>query len=390
MSSNAIQPPDRAIPRSLYIGILGSRGIPNHYGGFEQFVEQLAPGLVRAGHRVAVYCTHHHPYPHVQFEGVELIRCTDPEAWIGSAGHFLYDLNCILDSRARGFDLLYQLGYTTSGIWQALLPRHTVLVTNMDGLEWTRAKYKGALKALLRYSERAVVRRSDHLIADAVPIQQYLKETHQKDASYIAYGAHPFDHPDAGMPESLGLAPGKYVLVIARMQPDNHIEMMIKGALAADCNYPLVLVGRTNNRYGRQMVQQYASDRIRFIGGIYDPVVLNNLRHFAWRYGHGHSAGGTNPSLLEAMAAGARILAHDNPFNRSVLEKGALYFKWASDFAHLLLSSGDEAEWQERMLLNAQRIRTHYSVQGIIDQHERLFSRLSAADKALWQSHPTL
>lgn len=361
--------------KHLYIGILGSRGIPNQYGGFEQFVEQLAPGLVRAGHRVGVYCTHNHPYPHPDYEGVERIRCYDPESWMGSAGHFLYDLNCILDSRRRGFDLIYQLGYTTSGIWQWLMPKGAILVSNMDGLEWSRAKYKGGLKALLRYSERRVVRQSNHLVADAVPIQDYLRAVYAVESAYIAYGAEPFNNSDATILQSFGLSPGQYVLVIARMQPDNHIEMMIKGMLAAECPFPMVIVGRTNNRYGRLM-ERYASDRIRFLGGIYHPEILNNLRHFAWRYGHGHSAGGTNPSLLEAMAAGARILAHDNPFNRSVLQQGALYFSDEGTFARLLSGLEDDSGWTVRKALNLDRIRQHYTIQGITDQHEALFRRL--------------
>jgi len=359
----------------VHIAILGSRGIPNRYGGFEQFAAELAPGLLSRGFQVTVYCTHHHPYDGEDYRGVKLIRCFDPEPYIGGTGQFIYDLNCILDSRRRNFDLIYQLGYTTSGIWQWLMPKHLILVSNMDGLEWSRAKYPAPVKALLRWSERAVVHRSNFLIADALPIKEYLDATYHTNATYLAYSASRFENPDPQVLSHLHLQPRRYMLLIARLQPDNHVEMAIEGVLASGTLLPLVVVGDTRNRHGHYLQKKFESDQIRFVGGIFNPNLLDNLRHFAAAYFHGHSAGGTNPSLLEAMAAGARILAHDNPFNRSVLEAGAAYFSSARDIARLLRDETIESQWTRRMTYNLHSIDNRYAPAPLLNAYAGFFEK---------------
>src|SRR5690349_15755847 len=120
----------------MKIGIVGTRGIPNRYGGFEQFIEFVAPELVNRGHEVYVYNSSLHPYKEPTYKGVHIISKTDPENKIGTAGQFIYDLNCIRDSRKRNYDVILQLGYTSSSIWTFLYPSGSLLVTNMDGLEW--------------------------------------------------------------------------------------------------------------------------------------------------------------------------------------------------------------------------------------------------------------
>ena len=161
----------------LKIAILGTRGIPNHYGGFEQFAEYLAKGLVERGFEVSVYNSHNHPYREKTWNGVEIIHCYDPEDKIGTAGQFIYDLNCIKDSRKRDFDIILQLGYTSSSVWNRFLPRkRTIITTNMDGLEWKRSKYSKPVQQFLKRAEGLAVKFSDHLIADSKGIREYLKE----------------------------------------------------------------------------------------------------------------------------------------------------------------------------------------------------------------------
>ena len=124
----------------MKIGILGTRGVPNYHGGFEQFAEYLSLGLLKRGLDVYVYNSHNHPYQEKIYKGVKIIHKNDPEHKLGTAGQFIYDLNCIRDSRKRNFDIIYQLGYTSSSIWWWLMPKKTIIVTNMDGLEWKRTK----------------------------------------------------------------------------------------------------------------------------------------------------------------------------------------------------------------------------------------------------------
>ena len=362
----------------MRVAFIGIRGIPNRYGGFEQFVEFLAPALASEGFEVTVYAPHYHPCRGKEYRGVRLVHCFDPEPRIGAAGQFIYDLLCIMDARRRGFDLIYQLGYTSSGIWQFLFPASAALVSNMDGMEWQRAKYSPAVRRFLRFSEKKVALRSDHLIADALPIKDYLEAHYPTSCTYIAYAAEVVNNPDPAVLQSLGVQPFGYYLLIARMQEDNHIEMIVQGYIASCAAHPLLLVGNTDNAFGKYLKTEYTHTGLRFLGGIFDAGLLDNLRYHSARYFHGHSAGGTNPSLLEAMAASARICAHDNAFNRSVCEAGALYFNSAESIARHIAEAGSDEGWAERIAGNLQKIETHYSKPKLLEDYVQLFRSLKS------------
>ncbi len=143
----------------MKIAIIGTRGIPNHYGGFEQFAEYLSLGLVEKGHMVTVYNSHTHPYQGNDWNGVKIIHCKDPEDKLGTIGQFVYDYNCIRDTRKRNYDIILQLGYTSSSVWGRLLPRKkSIITTNMDGLEWKRTKYSQKVQKFLQYAEKLGVK----------------------------------------------------------------------------------------------------------------------------------------------------------------------------------------------------------------------------------------
>ncbi len=126
---------------------------------------------------------------------MNIIHKMDPEKWMGTAGQFIYDLNCILDSRKRGFDVILQLGYTSSSIWGWLLPKKAIVITNMDGLEWKRSKYSRPVRRFLKFAEKLAIKTSDYLISDSVGIQKHLKTAYNADSEYIAYGADLFNTP---------------------------------------------------------------------------------------------------------------------------------------------------------------------------------------------------
>lgn len=317
----------------MKIGILGTRGIPNHHGGFEQFAEYFSCFLQEKGHDVYVYNSSLHPYKKDVYNNVKIIRCKDYEDKIGTSGQFIYDLNCILDSRKRNFDVILQLGYTSSSIWYFLLPKKSIIVTNMDGLEWKRTKYSKKVQRFLKFAEKLAAVHSDFLIADSVGIQDYLKTTYHKDSEYIAYGANVFSSPNEKIPEKYGLYPSEYHMLIARMEPENNIENIIKGIIKSDNDKSLILIGNhSSTRYGNYLYDTYKNEnKIQFLGSVYDQNDLDNLRYFSDLYFHGHSVGGTNPSLLEAMASDSLIVANDNIFNRSVLGDDAYYFSDEND-----------------------------------------------------------
>lgn len=366
--------------------ILGSRGIPNQYGGFEEFAERLSLNLTGRGFDVWVYNAHNHPCRDARWHGVNRILCYDPEHLVGQAGQFIYDLNCIHDSRRRNFDIILQLGYTSSAVWHARMPKNAFVITNMDGLEWQRSKYSRPVQKFLRYAEKLAVRHSDLLIADNIAIRQYLYDTYGADAVYIPYGADIPDFPNEKQADEITLnlkAPGGQIrlqphgffLVIARMQPDNHIEEIIKGVLRANSKYPLVIVGNNSCRYGSHLKRKYGTQHIIFAGGIYEKSLLDKLRNSARQYFHGHSAGGTNPSLLEAMAASAYICAHNNPFNRQVLGDDALFFRDADELAAIIAADtrGHHKAPHPCIKNNLEKIRDHFSWEKVCSLYEEVF-----------------
>ena len=321
----------------MKIGILGTRGIPNHHGGFEQFAEYLSQYLVEKGHEVYVYNSHTHPFKESSWRGVNILHKYDPEKRIGTAGQFIYDLNCILDSRKRHFDIILQLGYTSSSIWHWLMPRKSLIVTNMDGLEWKRTKYKPAVRKFLKYAEKLGAIYSDYLISDSQGIQKHLKKTYQKDSEYIAYGAEPFLDPVEAVIAEYGVRKYDYNLLIARLEPENNVETILDGVVKSGNDHPFLIIGKHETTFGEYLKKKFKnSANIRFLGGIYNIDHLNNLRYWSNLYFHGHSVGGTNPSLLEAMASDSFIIAHNNVFNKSSLGDSALYFNNVDDIATFL------------------------------------------------------
>ncbi|MXV50199.1 DUF1972 domain-containing protein [Pedobacter sp. HMF7647] len=329
----------------MYIAILGTRGIPNNYGGFEQCAEYLAKGLVEKGYRVAVYNSHNHPYQEKAWSGAEIIHCYDPEDKLGTAGQFIYDLNCVRDARRRNFDIILQLGYTSSSIWGWLMPKSSIVTTNMDGLEWKRTKYSDNVRRFLLYAEKLGVKYSKHLIADSVGIKNYLKEKYNAESDFIPYGAHLFNEPDESQLLDYKVKPFEYNMLIARLEPENSIEIILDGVAKADKKKEFLVIGKHETEYGDFLKNKFAKHaHIRFIGGVYSMGRLNNLRYYSNIYFHGHTVGGTNPSLLEAMASDSFICANENPFNHYILEDDSLYFSTADDVTMVLdnFSKGDK------------------------------------------------
>jgi hypothetical protein len=358
----------------LKIAILGTRGIPNQYGGFEQWAEQLSQQLAKQGHQITVYSSHYHPYKNDKFNGVKIVRKWDPKN-IGLASQFLYDLLCVIHARKQNFDVILQLGYTTSSVWARLLPKTAKIIYNMDGMEWQREKYKGFLSLFLKHAEKLAVKYSRWVIADSKPVKHYLDKKYAINSVFIPYPATIFNNPDESVLKRFNLEKNNYYLLIARFQPDNNPETVIQGLIGSKTSRPLVIIGDYNNRYGKYLQKKYHDERIRFLGRIYDKSVLDNLRHFSALYFHGHSAGGTNPSLLEAMAASAVICAHDNKFNRSVTGNDALYFKNAETVTEIIESGFKKSSKPEWISNNLNKLREDYNMDKIVGQYLTLMQK---------------
>jgi glycosyltransferase involved in cell wall biosynthesis len=357
----------------MKIGILGCRGIPNAYGGFEQFAQYLSEGLVKRGHSVTVYNSSHHPYQKPQWNGVQIVHIFDPEKKIGTIGQFIYDLNCMLDARKRDFDVILQLGYTSSSVWHKFYPAGCQVITNMDGLEWKRSKFSKPVQMFLKYAEKLAALHGGTLVADSLGIQEHLQKTYQKASAYIPYGATVFTQPSPLAIMNLDVNIHEYDLLVARLEPENNIEMILEGFQEASVDRDFLVVGDYFTEYGLYLKEKFNDVRIKFLGKIYDITVLNNLRFFSNLYFHGHSVGGTNPSLLEAMASDALVCAHDNIFNRSILKEDAYYFQDSDAVAALVASlAKDKGDEHVKLQRNREKISKIYNWPKIITAYETL------------------
>ena len=364
----------------MKIAILGTRGIPNNYGGPEANAEYMAPIFLRMGHEVTVYSPDEHPYRHSEWNGIRIRHMFNRESRLGIWGTLIYDYLCLRDASRGDFDILLELGYVPVAIFFPVVRRRRGrLVTNMDGLEWKRSKWNYVLQRFAELTERLGARGSDALIADNEAIRDYLLQKYGRDSRFIPYGAKPVAAPDPDHLAPYGVEPGGYHMLIARMEPENNIEMVIEGHRLSRDPRPLLLVGRTSTPHGKSLEARYAgAPGVRFLGAIYDYDVLSSLRGLAAWYFHGHSVGGTNPSLVEAMASRALVAAHDNPFNRTVLESNALYFSDAAGVARVL--AADPGSHRERFVpANLEKVERVYNWERIAAEHIRLFEDVLGA-----------
>lgn len=321
----------------MKIAILGTRGVPNYYGGFEQFAEFFSVYLVEKGHDVYVYNSHNHPFQEKTFHGVNILHQNDPEHRLGTFGQFIYDYNCIIDSRKRNFDIILQLGYTSNSIWFFLLPKKPIIITNMDGLEWKRTKYSRPVQQFLKFAERLAAISSDYLVSDSLGIKKILLERYKKQSTYIAYGAYPFANPNESVLAQYEVVKNNYNMIMARFEPENNLDMVLEGVSLCEEKTDILVVGNHNTKYGAYLKNKFKYfPNIRFLGGIYNLEHLDNLRFYSNLYFHGHSVGGTNPSLLEAMASKALVIAHNNDFNKGILKENGYYFSSPEEVKNIL------------------------------------------------------
>ena len=355
----------------LRIGIIGTRGIPNRYGGFEAFAEQVSGRLARRGHHVTVYCPQSQQYRENSLNGAHLVFRRDPGAFAGTAGQFIYDLACNLHAGKQSFDVILHLGYTSDAAWSWLWSGKARHVTNMDGMEWARAKYVPAVRSYLEKAETWAARRSVLLVADSKHMREYLESKYATPVRFISYGAGIPVSFNREAPAEYGAAAFLYDLVIARMEPENNIEMAVEAKLAENSTVPL-LIFSNETKHGSRLKNKYRHERlIRFQQACYQPGVLDSLRHFSRYYIHGHSAGGTNPSLLEAMACGCRILSHDNPFNREVLTDNAGFYPDGTSLSDLLNQPWTLEKFQRQTENNLRIIRENHNWEFITDEYEQ-------------------
>lgn len=369
----------------MSLHILGTHGIPNRHGGFERFAEELSVRLAEKGLDVSVYNPSNHPFREKTFQGVSIVRKWFPR-FLGPAAPLAYDLLCLSHALRSGAEVILQCGYTSS-VWLTLFPsrKGKKIITHMDGMEWQRAKWGRLTRRFIRWTEMMAVKYSVTVIADHREIMKYCQEKYGVEAEYVSYGVQIFREArvrsqesgsvDAGAGSGIeGLMDGEYFLIIARLEPENNLEMMVEGFLGYKWDGKLLIVGDKGTRYGKRLVKKNASsEKVIFTGAVYDRESTNRLRVHCRYYLHGHSAGGTNPSLLEAMAAGCAVLAHDNPFNRGVLGGFGKYFRDAEELSGLLSGPVDKTRQQEQV----EWVRKEYDWEIVVERMAEIMKTTS-------------
>lgn len=312
----------------MKVSIVGTAGIPANYGGFETLVQNLSEFHHRyqIDTELVVYCSgNNYEERTLRYLNTELKYIPLRANGIWSIP---YDILSILKAVLNRSDTILVLG-VSGAIALPLLRRLSSVrvVTNIDGIEWRREKWQGISRWFLRVSERIAVTYSDVVIADNSSICTYVQSAYGVSPSVIAYGGDHAVHA-VGLYKYSQSLPVDYAFAVCRIEPENNIHIILK-AFSDEPNFPLVLVGNWDKSdYGQRLKLMYGEkNNIYLFDPIYDSSTLKYLRENAKVYVHGHSAGGTNPSLVEAMHFGKAIFAYDCDFNRSTTENHGLYFK---------------------------------------------------------------
>jgi glycosyltransferase involved in cell wall biosynthesis len=370
------------------VRILGTHGVPAAYGGFETAAENVGLYLRDKGWRVIVYCqtTGSGPVEEDEWNGLE--RVTIPVARDGWLATSEFDLRSIQHA-SRFRDVCLTFGYNTAvfNIIQRLKGIPNVI--NMDGIEWSRARWGKPRQAILWVNERIACWVGNDLIADHPEIEIYLAtRARRSKITTVTYGAHAISEAPTEPVTARGLTPGQYLTLICRPIPENSIMELVTGFSSQRRGHTLAILGdyRPDSDDYHRAVVEAASDEVVFLGSIYDPAEVAALRFHSSGYLHGHTVGGTNPSLVEALAAGNPVIAHDNPYNRWVAGEGALYFTSARDASELIGEALGNPALRER-LGAASRVRhaQEFTWEHVAGQYEKLLRRhvrLRAATRA--------
>ena len=365
--------------RRLHVALIGTRGVPAAYGGFETAVEEVGRRLVSRGHRVSVYGRNESRIGNVY---LGMRRVTLPairKKALETPSHTA--LSVVHAISRRSPDVAIVFNAANSPFIPALRLRGIPTALHVDGLEWKRSKWGGAGRHYYRLAESFGVRTSDALIADSPGISDYYRHQFGATTELIAYGAPHIEAMDSARVAELTLTPGDYHLVVARFEPENHVLEIVEGYHDSAASKPLVVVGSApySEEYTTKIQAIADNDsRIRLLGAIYDQEQLDSLYYHACSYIHGHSVGGTNPSLLRAIGAGTAVVAYDVSFNKHVLNGHGWFFSDSKDVAKCIQAVEESASKVAEVGAQLQQhARDNYTWDDVTDEYEALALRLA-------------
>jgi len=363
----------------MNILILGARGIPAKWGGFDTFVTHLAPRLVKKGHRVTVFCQPKYSLPERPdtFEGVRLIYV--PTLYGKNTETFVHELLCSLYAlvRLRGFDLYYILGCRSTVVYLPHWILRRTLVINTDGLDWARRKWGFVARSFLKFNYWLARQIANHLVSDSKELKRFYLERYNRQTAFLTNGGEIVTERKPDVVRSYGLEPGEYLLVACRLEPENNIDTILREFEKTSIPKKLVIAGGANYKSPYiDALKRTRDPRVIFLGPVYTEGHIEQLHIHGYAYLHGHEVGGTNPSLLKAMACGNIILAHDVRFNKEVL--GGCGILWTKDEGDLKAKL-DRMHRDHNRLANdlaprcLLRIQTTYTWDKVGDDHDLFF-----------------
>lgn len=316
----------------MRIAIIGTRGVPANYGGFETFAEQFGERMVQRGHHVTVYGRDQWIDPSVSmYRGMDIVRLPAPRSkYLETVVHTLFSAFHLL---RRRHDIVYICNSANVPAAIVLMLARRRVVLNVDGLEWQRAKWGPAGRAYYRACAWLAAHLPLHVVTDARVIQDYYRSAYGRETEYFPYGTTLGATQDDGTLARLGLTPRGYVLYVSRLEPENNAHVVIEAYARVSSELPLVIVG--DAPYASEYIaglHATTDARVRFVGAIYG-AGYQVLRSHATAYVQATEVGGTHPALVEAMGAGNAILANDVPEHRETLGDAGRYYRGSDRLA---------------------------------------------------------
>ncbi len=366
----------------MRIAILGTRGVPANYGGFETFAEQLGRRLVQRGHEVTVYGRDLFvPRQTRTYLGMRIVRLPAPQSkYFETVIHTFFAAVHVLTQK---YDIVYVCNSANVPAVMLLRLFRQRVVLNVDGLEWKRKKWSGIGQAYYRWCAWTAARLPVHVVTDALVIQKYYKEAYGRDTTFFAYGTETEPVADDGTLARLGLEAGRYVLYVSRLEPENNAHVVIKAYASVESDLPLAVVG--DAPYASQYIASLRATgdkRVLFLGAVYG-TGYRVLRSHAAAYVQATEVGGTHPALVEAMGFGNVVLANDVPEHRETLGDAGLYYHGSTELASKLQSVLDDRALADDLRRQAhERARRLYSWDAISDAYETWLTGLCTVPDA--------
>ena len=354
----------------MRIALVGTRGVPAQYGGFETAVEEVGQRLAATGHDVTVYGRR--TDGSAEFLGMKRVelRAVPRQSMETLSRTILAVLHVIFRSRP---DVVIMFNCANSPLLPLLRLARIPTAVHTDGLEWRRGKWGKTGRRYYRVAEALGAGLADALISDADGIADYYRRRYGAESTVIAYGAAIVD-PGAEKLQALDLPSGGYFLIVARLEAENNVDVILRGLIASETERKIVVVGSVPYRTDHlEEIERLADSdpRVRLLGGVWDQELLDALYGNACLYFHGHSVGGTNPSLLRAMGAGAAVASFDVSFNREVLGDDNFFWSNSADIA-TLVDSLDVTKVPAYGAANRKRVQQKYDWDDVATRYEKL------------------